>query len=115
MKGIIFIALIALAFCAEEVEETEYSYPAFINDLEEISLQFTEKQKETALNCLKAVGSGTPCYFKIAKLITTKNVFKIPGVIISFKDPVLDIVADCLAPIYSGIKKVIQDAKKKRK
>lgn len=114
MKGIIFIALIALAFCAEEIEETEYSYPAFINDLEEISLQFTEQQKETALNCLKAVGSGTPCYLKIANLVMTKNVLKIPGVIYSCKGPVLDIVEDCLIPIYSGIRKVIKDAKKNR-
>jgi hypothetical protein len=115
MKGIIFIALIALAFCAEEVEETEYSYPAFLNDLEEISLQLTDKQKETALNCLKAVGSGTPCYIKIADLIMTKNLAKIPGVILSCKGPVLDIVEDCLIPIYSGIRKVVKDAKKNRK
>ena len=115
MKGIIFIALIALAFCAEEVEETEYSYPAFINDLEEISLQFTEKQKETALKCLVTLGKGTPCYIKIADLVITKNLFKIPGVIFSCSDTAMDIVADCLAPIYSGIKKVIKDAKKKKK
>ena len=115
MKGIIFIALIALAFCAEEVEETEYSYPDFINDLEEISLQFSEQQKQAALKCLVTLGKGTPCYIKIAELVMTKNVLKIPGVILSCSNTAMNIVGDCLAPIYSGIRKVIKDAKKNRK
>lgn len=166
MKGILFIALLACAFCADK------HFPAFVEclgkngksklveaihdkniitigkivkdelfagdltilkcfpfkikefevegdedkpDYDTKDLQLTDQQIRTTIECLKAIGSGTDCYLAIAELVMTKNVLKVPGVILLCSDPAMDIVVDCLIPIYNGIKKVVQDAKKKRK
>ena len=110
MKGSLFFALLACAFCVEFPVEAD----DFKLELPEINLEFTEQQKQTALNCLAAIGKGTPCYIKIAELVITKNLWKIASVIMKCTNPALEIVSDCIVPLYNKVKEVVQEEKAKR-
>ena len=83
-------------------------------DFETKDLQVTEAQVKQVLECLGAIGKGTPCYIAIAEIVATKNFTKIPSMLLKCSKPAMEIISDCVVPIYNGVKKMVQDAKKKK-